>query len=141
MIEKIDLRFKKSQDFINDNIGEPVYKRRAFSYIDKILGPQYKWIDKSPEEYFYEEGLSQEKQEIQELQRSANILRFTSGTSFQDIKKTYKELSRGFRSSDSNNNDIVCAWHPDLGGHPSAFAILNHAYNNFKEIYYNDNSV
>ena len=134
MNNKIDLRYKQSQDFINKGIGKPVYKRRAFSYIDKILGPQYKWINKSPEEYFYKEGLSQEEQEIQELQKSADILRFTSGATFEDIKKTYKELSRGCTRTNCNKPSDLCGFHPDLGGHSSAFAILNHAYNIFKTI-------
>ena len=132
--DNIDFRFKQSQEFIKNKTGTPVYKRRAFSYINKILGPQYKWINKSPEEYFYKEGLSQEQQEIQELQRAAKILRFTGESSFQDIKKTYKQLSKGIWVDHcSGTNDT--AFHPDLGGHPDAFAILNHAYNLFKTIY------
>ena len=136
MNNKIDLRYKQSQDFINKGIGKPVYKRRAFSYIDKILGPQYKWIDKSPEEYFYEEGLSQEEQEIKELQKSADILGFTSGTTFKDIKKKYKELSKGtwVNHCSGTYKYNTGGFHPDQGGHSSAFAILNHAYNVFKTI-------
>ena len=120
MNNKIDLRFKESQDFINKGIGKPVYKRRAFSFINKILGPQYKWINKSPEEYFHTNltGLEHKKAE---LKKAAFILNFTADSSFKNIKANYRNLSKQF--------------HPDTGGHNSAFAILNYAYNIFRGIY------
>lgn len=141
-MDNIDLRFKQSQDFINKGIGKPVYKRRAFSHINKILGPQYKWINKTPEEYFYgeENKLSQEEKEVQELQRAADILQFRGGTTFSNIKQTYKNLSRGFsRNNTSSPITNKCGFHPDCGGHDAAFAILNHAYNIFKTI--NENTI
>lgn len=138
MNDKIDLRYKQSQDFINKGIGKPVYKRRAFSFINKILGPQSKWINKSPEEYFTDETLSQEEQEIQELKKAAEILGFTSRTTFKDIKKKYWTMAKGDAEFSLYGNYCSNAWHPDLGGHPNAFAILNHAYNLFKQINYNN---
>lgn len=118
--QNLDKRYKKTQLFLSKGIGEPVYKRRAFPYIDKVLGRQYKWIHKSPEEYFGNER-------YEEIKLALSILSFSREESFGDVRKRYIRLSQGSYS------DNVPGWHPDCGGHPGAFAILNHAYNIFKE--------
>ncbi len=95
-----------------------MYKPRAFSYIDRILGPRKKWISKSPEEYFSTDELTEAKQ-------ACKILSYDGNQSFNAVKKTYYSLCRGT----IGNAD---GWHPDYGGHESAFSILNHAYSIFK---------
>lgn len=115
-MNNIDLRYKASQEYILNNIGKPVYKKTAFYFIRRKLGPSFKWINKSPEEYF--SPVPQRR-----LVKCAEILDFKPGCEFQDIKNNYRELSK--------------TWHPDKGGHKNAFAILNYAYNLFKKIYYN----
>lgn len=119
MNNKIDLRFKQSQEFINTGKGKPVYKKTAFSFINKHLGPQFKWINKSPEEYFKKDKKDIEA-EKEELRLACKILGYKSSLTFKDIKVNYKNLSKNF--------------HPDKGGHNDAFAILNYAYNIFKLI-------
>lgn len=114
MIEDIqsllDKRYKVTKQYIESKKGSPIYKRRAFFFIDKVLGPQYKWIDKSPEEYF-DSNIS-----IEGLQ-AIKILNFTGKESLKEIRKNYINKSK--------------EWHPDCGGHASAFNILNHAYQIF----------
>lgn len=117
--EILDLRYKKTLDFINLNIGTPVYKKDAFSKINKILGPQYKWLNKTVEEYFTDDP-------IQEAKISIKILNFTGKESFFIIKRNYFNLSK------------IC--HPDTGGHESAFTILNNAYLVFKKAYEKENT-
>lgn len=116
----LDKRHKKTKLWLAKGIGEPVYKLRAFPLIDKVLGGQHKWIDKSPEEYFGDDR-------NEEIKLSLKILSFNRGQTFRDVRKRYLQLSQG------NSSQGVAGWHPDCGGHPRAFAILNHAYNIFKE--------
>jgi len=119
MINLLDKRYNRTKLYLSNKSVKPVYRRRAFPFIDKVLGPQYKWINKTLEEYFGDEQ--------QELQLVIKILSFSGRETFQEVRRRYLYLSRG---NHSNNN---CGWHPDCGGHPDAFAILNHAYNVFKE--------
>ena len=115
----LDKRYKRTKEYLENKEGKPVYKRRAFSFIDKVLGPQYKWINKTPEEYF----------KYDEAKLACRIFKFKGDESFSIIKSRYQKLSKG----DWRENKR--GWHPDMGGHPSAFAILNHAYNIFKEAF------
>lgn len=119
-MEKLDKRYKKTKEYLQYRIGEPVYKRRAFPFIDKILGPQFKWINKEPEEYFGND-------ERTRAAKVCKIFSFTGEESFSIIKARYRKLSKG----DSKKG--TPGFHPDAGGHGSAFAILNYAYNLFKE--------
>lgn len=109
-----DKRFNKTLNYIITKQGSPVYKKRAFKYIDKVLGPQYKWINKSPQEYFSSDVNTEALQAIK-------IFNFKEDLSFKDIKDIYLNLSK--------------RWHPDKGGHASAFNILNYAFILFKNIY------
>lgn len=118
-LSKLDTRYKQTQQFILTNKGVPIYKKDAFSFINKILGPQYKWIDKSIEEYFTTDT-------IQEALLSIKILGFSGKENFIEIKKKYYMLSKEF--------------HPDTGGHSSAFNILNNAYLIFKVAYEKESS-
>jgi hypothetical protein len=112
-IEILDKRFNKTKRYLNTKKGSPVYKKRGFKNIDKILGPQYKWIDKAPLEYF---SLDPTKEALIAI----NLFNFKEEKSFRDLRDTYINLSR--------------LMHPDNGGHSSAFDIINHAYNFFKII-------
>ena len=118
--KNLDQRYKKTQIYLANGTGKPVYKRRAFPFIDKVLGAQRYWIDKTPEEYFGDNR-------HEEIRLALKILSFTREQSYTDVRQTYLSLSKG------SANDSVPGWHPDCGGHPGAFAILNHAYNIFKE--------
>lgn len=115
----LDKRYKKTQRFLDSGKGEPVYRKRAFTFIDKILGPQYKWINKSPEEYFTDD-------EYEEARKAINILRFNSTDNLRSVKARYRKLSKG----DYQKGEP--GFHPDSGGHSSAFAILEHAYRIFE---------
>lgn len=118
-INKLDIRYKQTQQFILTKQGAPIYKKGAFPFINKILGPQYKWLNKSIEEYFTDNS-------IKEARISIKILGFSGKESFIDIKKRYYLLSKQF--------------HPDNGGHNSAFNILNNAYLVFKIAYEKENT-
>lgn len=113
-LELLDLRYKQTIIYLKHNIGIPVYKKKAFSSINKILGPQYKWLNKSVEQYFTDDV-------IKEAQIAIKILNFTGKESFFMIKKNYLGLCKIF--------------HPDKGGHKDAFNILNNAYVVFKKAY------
>ena len=119
-VKKLDRRYNKTKIYLATGKGEPVYRRRAFPYIDKVLGRQYRWINKSPEQYFGDDV-------YEEARLAFKILSFTGKESFRTIRKTYLLLSRG------SNNEGFDGWHPDCGGHDRAFNILNHAYTIFKE--------
>lgn len=118
-IENLDKRFNKTKHYLSIKKGSPVYKKRGFKNIDKILGPQYKWIDKAPSEYF---SLNPTKEALIAI----NLFNFKEGKSFRDLRDTYINLSK--------------LMHPDNGGHSSAFDIINHAYNFFKIIYEKENT-
>lgn len=118
-LELLDLRHKQTQNYLITNIGTPIYKKNAFKSINNILGPQYKWLNRTVEEYFTEDP-------IQEAKISIKILNFTGKESFFMIKRNYFNLSK------------VC--HPDTGGHESAFTLLNNAYLVFRKAYEKENT-
>lgn len=103
----LDKRYKVTKKFISNKEGTPIYKKRAFFFIDKVLGPQYKWINKSPEEYFSNDVYLEALQAIK-------ILNFTGKETLKEVRKKYINMSK--------------QWHPDCGGHSSAFNILNYSY-------------
>jgi hypothetical protein len=113
-LSKIDKRYKASQIYLLTKEGEPVYKADAFFFINKILGPQKTWINKSPEEYFKEDIKEEAIQAIK-------ILNFKPTHSLKEIRKSYLSLAK--------------SWHPDKGGHDRAFNILNNAYLILKQIF------
>lgn len=116
----LDKRYKQTIDYLTTGKGEPVYKKNAFPFINKILGPQFKWINKSVEEYYSTD-------QIQEAKQAMRILSFSGEESFQELRKRYTLLSRG------KNKENIPGFHPDCGGHSRAFDILNRAYSIFKE--------
>lgn len=120
MEDILDKRYKATRIYLDSGKGEPVYKKKAFSHISTVLGPNFKWITKSPEEYFSSDRIAEAKQAMR-------ILSFTGEESFREVRKTYIRLSKG------SHTDSKPGWHPDSGGHPRAFDILNHAYKIFKE--------
>lgn len=113
-INILDKRYKATKNYINNKEGFPIYKKRAFIFIDKILGPQYKWINKNPEEYFSTNALLEAQQVIK-------IFNFKGHESLKDIRQVYINMSK--------------SWHPDCGGHSNAFDILNHSYLIFKTLF------
>lgn len=115
----LDLRSKQTLIYLKEGKGSPIYKKNAFPFINKILGPQYKWLNKSIEEYFTEDRM-------QEGLIAIKILNFTGKESFSLVRKNYINLSKRF--------------HPDMGGHNSAFNILNNAYLVFKRAYEKENT-
>lgn len=118
--ELLDKRYKSTLNYIENNKGTPVFKKKAFNNINKILGPQYKWINKTPEEYFSGDV---NKEAIEAIK----ILKFKPNSSIKDVRNTYIKLS--------------ILMHPDKGGHDSAFNILNYAYNLLKTIYEEEDKV
>lgn len=114
-----DKRYKSTIDYINTGKGQPKFKRLAFPNIRKILGPLDNWIYNSCEEYFSEDV-------YEEVKQAMSILSFTKDCNFKSIKNNYYKLCRG------DNKLGIEGWHPDSGGHKTAFDILNHAYNIFK---------
>ena len=120
MKDRLDHRYKATRIYLSTGKGEPVYRRRAFPFIDRILGGQHRWIHKTPEQYFSDD-------EYEEATEACRILSFTGEESFTDVRQTYIQLSRG------SKDDLATGWHPDHGGHPRAFDILNRAYTIFKE--------
>jgi hypothetical protein len=115
----LDKRFNLTKNYLANNKGRPIYKRKCFSFINNVLGPQYKWINKSPSEYF---NSSLELEAIQAIK----ILNFKGVETFKEVRNNYIKMSK--------------EWHPDCGGHSSAFDILNYAYNLFKTIYEEEDS-
>jgi hypothetical protein len=80
----LDIRYKSTQTYLQTGEGVPVYKKNAFKFINKKLGPQFKWINKSPEEYFGDN-------QVEEAVKAFKILNFTGKESFKDIKTTYRK--------------------------------------------------
>lgn len=120
MIERVlDKRYKATRIYLKSKKGEPVFKKDGLSHINKILGPESEWRYKTPEEYYSEDR-------IEEAVQAMEILSFTGKESLKDIKKIYIQLSKG------SIRKNIAGFHPDSGGHPRAFDILNHAYNIFK---------
>lgn len=115
-IEKLDKRYKSTNLYLINQKGCPVYKHRAFPFIYKKLGSNNRWIHKTPEEYFGNDPLLIAKKCI-------IIMNYQKGQTYYDVKKTYYHMSIG------NAQKSIHGWHPDHGGHSSAFAILNYAYN------------
>jgi hypothetical protein len=118
--EILDKRFKSTQKYLNSGKGEPVFKKGALNHINKILGPELNWRYKSLEEYYGEDR-------IEEAKKALRIFSFTGNESYSLIKNRYRKLSQGSYS------EGIPGFHPDTGGHPKAFDILNHAYKIFKE--------
>jgi len=120
MIELVlDKRYNSTRNYLKTKQGEPVFKKGALEHINTVLGPELNWRFKTPEEYYSEDRLEEAKQAMQ-------ILSFTGEESFKIVRKRYLRLSQG---STANN---IPGFHPDTGGHPRAFDILNHAYTIFK---------
>jgi len=115
----LDKRHRVTIDYLESGRGEPIYKRSAYPHIRKVLGPVRNWVHLSAEEYFSED-------EYEEARQAMHILSFNRGCTLRDVKQTYRRLSQG------NSSKGILGWHPDVGGHCGAFAILNHAYNIFK---------
>lgn len=121
MIERIlDKRYKSTREYLESGRGEPVFKRGALNHINKLLGPELEWRYKTTEQYYGEDR-------IEEARKAFRIFSFTGDESYSSIKKKYRRLSQGSYS------EGVHGFHPDAGGHPRAFDILNHAYKIFKE--------
>lgn len=120
MEEYLDKRCKATIDYLATGKGSPVYKRSAFPHIRKVLGPVREWANLSAEEYFSDN-------EYEEAKQAMRILSFTRESTLRDVKQEYRRLSQG------NTKKSIPGWHPDVGGHAGAFAILNHAYNIFKQ--------
>lgn len=128
MIDKqlLDKRYKKTQEYLLNpkTGGPPIYRVRAFPLIDKVLGRQYKWINKTPEEYYGKDKRA--------IQTAIQVFRFTPDTPFKKVKLLYKKLAYG------NPQNNIPGLHPDRGGHPSAFIILEYGYRLFEEAYHNE---
>lgn len=121
MLERVlDKRYKSTQNYLNSGKGEPVFKKGALDHINNILGPELNWRYKSSEEYYG-------KDRIEEARKAMRIFCFTGEESYNSIKQRYRRLSQGLSSEN------IPGFHPDTGGHPRAFDILNHAFNIFKQ--------
>jgi len=121
MLEQVlDKRYNSTKTYLKTKEGEPVFKKGALDHINKVLGPELNWRYKTPEEYYSNDR-------IEEAKQAMSILSFHRECSLRDVKQTYRRLSQG----DSSQN--VPGFHPDTGGHPRAFDIINHAYRIFKE--------
>lgn len=114
-VNNVDRRYKASQLYIKTKHGLPIYKKGAFPFINNILGKEYKWVNKSPKEYF--DSFSPTCEALIAIK----ILNFTGKESFKEIRNRYINLSKKF--------------HPDTGGHPDAFNILNYSYMIFKHAF------
>ena len=123
--EELDKRYNATKQYLKTGKGKPIYRKYAFPHIRKILGPNYKWITKSVEEYYGNERLK-------ELEKAIYILNFQSENTFREIKKKYWMMAKG------NSKKNIRGWHPDMDGHEGAFDLLTHAYNIFKEANYNN---
>ena len=121
MIERVlDKRYKSTTEYLKNGKGEPVFKKGALDHINKVLGPELTWRYKTPEEYYSDDRIKEAKQAM-------SILSFHRECTLRDVKQSYRRLSQG------NSSQGVPGFHPDTGGHPRAFDILNHAYRIFKE--------
>lgn len=118
--EVLDKRYKSTREYLESGKGEPVFKHGALNHINKLLGPELEWRYKTTEQYYG-------KDRIEEARKAFRIFSFTGDESYSSIKKQYRRLSQGSYS------EGVPGFHPDTGGHPRAFDILNHAYKIFKE--------